>query len=180
MKKNPRFPILLLFTAALMYSAMAYNHASAQGRTAVQKDTAFVSFAADAGMLEVYTGKLALANSTTADIKKFGQSMVTDHDKANDELKALAAKKGIKVATALSAKSQKTYEALSKIRGTDFDKAYAEQMVKDHQEVIARFKQEAQSGTDPELKAWAQSKIAKLEHHLMMAQDLPKGSTAIR
>ncbi len=106
--------------------------------------------------------------------------MVTDHGKANDELKALAAKKGVKVATALSAKNQQKYEALSRIRGAEFDKAYAEQMVKGHQEVIARFKQEAQSGTDPEMKAWAQSKIATLEHHLMMAQDLQKGSTAIK
>ena len=138
------------------------------------QDTAFVNAAADAGMLEVQLGKLAATKGSSAAVKEFGQSMVTDHTKANDELKALAGKKNIKVPAALSAKSQKKYEDVSKKSGADFDRAYADQMVKDHNEVIAKFKKESESGTDSDLKAWAKGKIPTLEHHLMMAQDMNK------
>jgi putative membrane protein len=139
-----------------------------------QKDTAFVTFAADAGMLEVQLGKLAATKGSSPEVKRFGESMVADHTKANDELKALAGKKGIMIPVTLSARSQDKYEALSAKTGADFDRAYADQMVKDHQEVIAKFKQESQAGNDAELKAWAQGKVAILEHHLMMAQDMQK------
>jgi putative membrane protein len=142
-----------------------------------QKDTAFVTSAADAGMLEVQLGKLAAAKGSSPEVKRFGESMVADHSKANDELKALAGKKGIMIPVTLSAKSQKKYEALSTKTGADFDRAYADQMVKDHQEVIAKFKQESQAGNDAELKAWAQGKVAVLEHHLMMAQNMQKALT---
>ncbi len=74
MRKSTRFPILLWLITALMCPAVAYSNGnpSEHGGAVVQNDTAFVSFAADAGMLEVYCGKLALANSTSAGIKKFG------------------------------------------------------------------------------------------------------------
>jgi putative membrane protein len=138
------------------------------------KDTTFVADAADAGMLEVQLGKLAASKGSSAEVKKFGENMVTDHTKANDELKQLAQKKGIKVPETLTPKSQKKYEDLSKKTGADFDKAYAELMVKDHQEVIAKFRKQSQTGKDPDLKAWAQNKIPTLEHHHMMAQDMQK------
>ena len=176
MKKNIHY----LFFGALIMVLVNY----AAGNTPVhlldkhiftnQKDTAFVTFAADAGMLEVQLGKLAATKGSSPEVKKFGESMVADHTKANDELKTLAEKKGLKVPVTLSAKSQKKYEELSTKAGADFDKAYADQMVKDHQAVIAKFKQESQAGNDAELKAWAEEKLATLEHHLMMAKDMQK------
>lgn len=150
------------------------KHLPAKYIFAVQKDTAFVTAAADAGMLEVQLGKLAATQGSSAEVKKFGESMISDHTKANEELKTLAGKKGIKIPGSLSAKSQKKYDDLSKKTGTDFDKAYADLMVKDHQEVISKFKQESQAGNDAELKAWAQGKVSTLEHHLMMAKNMQK------
>ena len=38
---------------------------------------------------------MASSQATNADVKKFGDRMVTDHSKANDELKQLAATKGV-------------------------------------------------------------------------------------
>jgi putative membrane protein len=175
MKKIIRF-----FLVSNMLATLTFAFASATsitgGNLNKEPDSTFVADAADAGMLEVQLGKLAASNGSSAEIKKFGENMVKDHSKANDELKALAQKKGINIPTNLSPKSRKTYQDLSKKKGADFDKAYAELMVKDHQEVITKFKQQSQSGNDQELKAWAQSKIGTLEHHLMMAQEMQKTS----
>src|SRR5215204_6234316 len=73
-------------------------NSTVNSNTAVVQDN-FWSKAAQGGMAEVELAKLALQKSTNADVKKFAQMMVTDHTKANDELKALAAKKNVTLPT---------------------------------------------------------------------------------
>jgi putative membrane protein len=140
----------------------------------IKQDMEFVVTAADGGLLEVQLGQLAVANAKAAEIKKFGQSMVDDHGKANEELKTLAQQKDISIPTALSEKSQKKYEELARKSGTEFDKEYIDFMVKDHKDVIDHFKQEAENGKDSEISSWASGKVSILEHHLMMAEDVKK------
>jgi putative membrane protein len=138
--------------------------------TDTKRDAEFAVAAADGGLLEVRLGELAVSQASAASVKKFGQSMIDDHSKANEELKALAAKKNIALPTSLSEKNQKKYDELSGKSGAEFDKAYASFMVDDHKEDIEEFKKEAEKGNDADVKAWASGKIPVLEHHLMMAQ----------
>jgi putative membrane protein len=121
-------------------------------------------------MLEVQLGQLAVSKASSPSVKKFGQSMIDDHSKANEELKSLAAQKNITLPAALSDKNQKKYDELSGKTGPEFDKAYSKFMVDDHKEDIDEFKKEAEKGDDPDLKSWAAGKISVLEHHLMMAE----------
>jgi len=142
--------------------------------TKVEDDTEFAVAAADGGLMEVKLGELAIANGSSPEIKKFGQSMVDDHGKANLELKGLAEQKQITIPTTLSDKKQEKYDELALKKGADFDKAYAEFMVKDHKEDIDAFKKQAEKGNDADLKAWAATKIPTLEHHLAMAETIEK------
>jgi putative membrane protein len=135
-----------------------------------EKDADFAVAAADGGMLEVQLGQLAVSKGTTDAVKKFGQSMVDDHSKANNELKALAAQKNITLPSSLSDEKQKKYNDLSEKTGAEFDKAYAKFMVEDHKEDIDAFKKEAENGKDADLKSWAAGKVPVLEHHLSMAE----------
>ncbi|MFL5196799.1 MAG: DUF4142 domain-containing protein [Microvirga sp.] len=43
-----------------------------------------------------------------------------------------------------------------------------------HQEAVALFATYAQSGEDPSLRAFAQSALSTLQHHLGMARRLPR------
>jgi putative membrane protein len=43
-------------------------------------------------------------------------------------------------------------------------------MIEDHQKDIADFEQEAASGKDPALKAFAEKYLPVLKHHLQMAK----------
>lgn len=138
--------------------------------TKVEDDTEFAVEAADGGMLEVQLGQLAQANASSADVKAFAKMMVDDHSKANDELKAAAAQKNISLPAALSDKNQKKYDDLAGKTGTDFDKAYIDFMVDDHEEDIDAFKKEAEKGNDADLKAWAAGKVPTLQHHLDAAK----------
>jgi putative membrane protein len=127
------------------------------------KDRDFMMEAAKANMEEVEMGKMAEQKGQSADVKKFGQTMVTDHSKANGELMALASKKGVKLDT-----SHKMKENMG---GANFDQEYLADMVKDHQKDIAAFESEAKNGMDPDVKSWAGKTLPTLKKHLKMAQD---------
>ena len=62
-------------------------------------DQHFFKEAAQGGMAEVALGQMAAERATNTDVKKFGQRMVQDHGKANQELKTLAASKGVTLPT---------------------------------------------------------------------------------
>jgi putative membrane protein len=122
-------------------------------------DKNFIMNAAKGGMMEVEMGKVASQNAQSADVKKFGNGMVTDHSKANNELMALAKEEGV---TLPGAKAPGKWKS---------DKAYMDDMVKDHQADLAEFQKEAQSGTDPDLKAFAAKGAKMVSTHLKLAQE---------
>ena len=138
-------------------------------------DEHFVMEAAHGGMAEVELGKVAADKASSDEVKKFGQRMVDDHGKANDELKTLVQNKGISLPTSLDSKHRATIDRLSKLSGAQFDKAYVQEMLKDHQKDVADFRTESKSGKDADVKAWASKTLPTLEEHLKMVQDLSKG-----
>jgi putative membrane protein len=139
-----------------------------------EKDRQFINEAAQGNMLEVKLGELAQTNTTTDKVKVLGQHMIDDHTKAENDLKALASKKGIVVPANLDEKGFKVYNKLVKKQGEDFDKAYTKCMVKDHKKDIEKFKKQADKGDDAELKAWVQNTIPILEGHKQQAEDACK------
>ncbi len=136
------------------------------------KDKEFVTKAAQGGMAEVSLGQMAAAKATNNDVKEFGNRMVTDHSKANDELKQLATNKGITLPAEPGAEEKKAEDALSKKSGKAFDKAYMTDMVKDHEKVVAEFQKESKDAEDPDLKAWATRTLPTLQDHLKMAKQV--------
>lgn len=134
-------------------------------------DRKFFTDASQGGMMEVELGKIAADKGSNADVKTFGQRMVDDHSKANDQLKDLASKKDVKLLGKLSPAKQKMVDKFSKLSGAAFDSSYMSHMVTDHKQDVAEFKKEAKSGKDSDLKGWAQSTLPTLEDHLKMAQD---------
>lgn len=148
--------------------------ASAQTHTAAKSanpDAAFAKEAAVGGMAEVELGNLAKERASSSDVKQFGDRMVTDHSRANDELKQWAQQKSVTLPTELDAKHKATRDKLAKLSGDAFDKAYMHEMVTDHQEDVAAFKKESTSGKDADLKAWAGKTLPTLQEHLKLAQD---------
>jgi putative membrane protein len=139
-------------------------------------DQSFVHDAGEGGLAEVELGQLAVDKAADPRVKEFGQRMVTDHSKANDQLKQIASQRGISLPTSVSSKTKKEKERLSKLSGTDFDKAYMKLMVKDHEKDVSDFRQESQSGSDPLIKSFATQTLPTLQSHLKEAESIaPKG-----
>lgn len=137
-------------------------------------DNKFVKDAALGGMAEVELGKLATQKGSSDAVKQFGQKMVDDHTKANDQLKEIASKENISIPDSLDSKHQSRIEKLSKLSGPAFDKAYAKDQVKDHKKDVGEFKSEAENGSNPSIKQFASTTLPTLQEHLSMAQDLNK------
>jgi len=143
-------------------------------------DKKFVTAAAQGGIAEVKLGELATKNGASDSVKKFGQRMVDDHSKANDDLKQVATSKGITVPSDTDAKSKATMARLAKLHGAAFDAAYIKDMKMDHQHDIAEFSKESSSGQDPDIKAFAAKTLPVIKEHYSMISDMAKGKMSAK
>jgi putative membrane protein len=96
--------------------------------------------------------------------------LVTDHSKANDELKSIASSKSVTVPAAMMPAHQKHVDMLKAKSGADFDKAYMNMMLDDHKKDIADFKKASSNGTDSDIKNFAAKTLPVLQKHLDSAQ----------
>lgn len=160
-------------TRLILASAAALLVFSAQAKAdAPPADKAFANKAAAGGLAEVELGRLAEQNAGSANVKAFGQRMVTDHSQANAELMAIAKAQSLILPTTPDADVRSTMSSLKAQKGTSFDKAYVSDMVRDHQQDVADFEKEAAAGQDPALKGFAQKYLPVLKQHLSMAESL--------
>lgn len=133
-------------------------------------DTKFAMNAAQGGMAEVKMGQLAASKGSSDFVKQFGQKMVDDHSKANDQLKSVASKDNMTLPTDVDAKDQAEYDKLSKLSGAAFDKEYERCMLADHKKDVMDFKKESMSGKNPDLKSFAGETLPTLQQHLQMIE----------
>lgn len=163
--------LLLPLGASAQQAKPAGKAPAAAARSAANPDAKWVHEAAIGGMTEVELGKLAASQAESSDVKQFGQRMVDDHSKANNDLSALAQQKNIKLPETLDAPHKAIRDRLAKLSGAAFDKAYMQDMVKDHTKDVASFGREAKSGKDEDVKGFASRTLPTLEEHLKMARE---------
>ncbi len=138
----------------------------------MEDDREFAIKAASGGLMEVELGNLAATNAASEEVKNFGNQMVTDHSKANEELKTIAAAKNISLPGAPGEDQMKHINDLKEKKGADFDKAYIDFMVDDHKEDVELYEKEANNGKDAEIKSFASGVLPTLKHHHEMAQGI--------
>jgi putative membrane protein len=139
-------------------------------------DADFVKDVGLGGMTEVELSRLALQKSSDPAVKKFAQQMVTDHTKANEALKAAAVSEGLTPPAQLDAEHKELVDKFNAMSGPSFDQAYKRQMLKDHDETVAKFEKEAASGGSA-VQKFASSTLPTLKSHLTMAQELNGGAS---
>jgi putative membrane protein len=139
--------------------------------TVSEDDKKFMTKAAEGGIAEVQLSTIAAQKATNADVKSFANRMVNDHGKANDELKQLAANKGVTLPTDTDKEHKDLADKLQKESGNKFDKDYMESMVKDHDKTVAAFEKESKDAKDADLKNWVSNTLPTLKDHQKMAKE---------
>ena len=137
-----------------------------------EQDKMFANEAAKGGMTEAMLGQLGADNGTNAKVKSHGQMMVSDHTKANEELKSWAASAGYTLPAAPDAAQQKIAEDLKAKKGAEFDRAYTDIMVSEHEKAINLFRKQSTDGSDAALKAFATKTLPTLEQHLQHTKEV--------
>ncbi len=150
----------------------AGGHGGDHGSGRMTADARFVMFAAMGSTAEIEMGRLAVQKGASEDVRQFGQRMIDDHTRSNEELMRLASPKGITPPTALDAKHQAAMRKMSALTGERFDREYAKMMVNDHKKTVSEFQREAARGADADIKAFAAAQLPALQEHLRMAQRL--------
>ncbi|NQE38410.1 DUF4142 domain-containing protein [Microcoleus asticus] len=136
------------------------------------RDRTFVMQAGQLGMLEVELGRLAVQRGSSAGVKQYGQEMVEEHTRANQELMQLVMQKQVELPADMSTQNTALMDRLSGLSGRSFDTAYKQAMIDSHNQAIALFQAQSQQGQDPDLKAWATQKLPNLQAHLQMVNQM--------
>ena len=131
-------------------------------------DRAFARKVAQANRAEVRLGRLALSRSSNHSVRDFARQMVTDHRAALQELRTLASEHGTTLPSEASPEQQATYDRLSNLRGSAFDRAYMAVMARDHSRSVREFEMMA-NGRETDMQNWANEKVPLLKHHRDMA-----------
>ena len=127
------------FTVAVAagFAAIAIGSASAQSIN----DAQIASIVVTANQVDIDAGKVAVARSTNAEVKAFGQQMIEAHTGVNTSAVELAGK--LKVAPednptsqALKTGGDKNVASLKGLKGAEFDRAYVAHEVAYHQQVL--------------------------------------------
>lgn len=144
---------------------------SASSRLSVG-DTKFVRDAAESSLAEIQLGQMGVEKATNSDVKTFAQRMIDDHTKANGQLAPIASQKGVTLPTDVSTLHKHAASQLSKLSGAEFDRAFMDQMVTDHQKVVTEFQHVSKGAKDSDVKSFASTNLPTMQDHLRMAQDL--------
>ena len=126
----------------------------------------FLSEAAAGGMAEVELGRLAQTKAQNAEVKQFAEMMITDHGRASVELKSLATRKNISLPTSVGGKHIATIQRLQNLAGSEFDRAYVDAMVEDHESDVRLFEMQARGAPDSDVKGFAEKTLPTLQRHL--------------
>jgi putative membrane protein len=169
--------IVALLSLSLSCFAQTANQSSAKtsnaGKSGANADAMFAKKAAQGNMAEVSMGKLALQQSQNDDVKKFGQRMVDDHSKAEQELEGVASKNNMTLPQDVDAQQKAEQQRLAKLSGPAFDRAYMRLMVQDHKKDVAEFQKEANNpSANADLKDFAGRTYPTLNDHLTMAKSI--------
>jgi putative membrane protein len=126
--------------AALLVAGIVVSTSPASAQQAVT-DAQIASIVVTANQVDVDAGKLAQATATNADVRKFGELMVSDHMGVNKSATDLAAKLKVTpednaTSKSLKAGGEKNIAKLKTLKGAAFDKAYIDQEVAYHQQVL--------------------------------------------
>ena len=170
-------------TAAAGTDAVSSSSGKTSNEALSSSDKKFMEEAARGGLAEVQLGQLAEQKAQSSEVKQFGGRMVTDHSKANDQLKQVASRKSFNLPADMDASSKREYDKLQKPSGAQFDREYMKIMVSDHEKDVREFRKEAKSAKDPDVKGFADSTLPTLEDHLKAAKSADaaaKNQTAAR
>ena len=170
--KSLSFIMLAALAAASLQSCSPKREKAYNARTNVNANgLAFIKEAHEGGLTEIAASKLAEKSSTNKEITEFAAMMIKDHSEAGIELDTIADHKYVFLKDTVNNAHRTVLDSLAKKTGAEFDKAYMELMVKDHEAAEELFHENADS-TYPDIREFAEKVLVKVKAHLEEAKKI--------
>jgi putative membrane protein len=146
--------------------------AAQMSATLTDADNRFIQRASQDGKAEIRMGQLIVQKAQRPDLRNFGQTLINDHTRMDQQLTQIAAQKSVLIPTQADAAHQRMIDTLANLSGTDFDQTVVQDAIREHQTEIQLYQQAANTVQDPDLRAFAQQNLPTLQQHLTMARQL--------
>lgn len=158
----------------------AEEHNDSAFKKPMESDAQFAAEAAAINLKEVHISQAALNRVTMDHTKQLAQMMIDEHQKAYNDLSALARTKNIAIPTNLTSGDIEDSVKITKADVKNVDKDYCDMMVSGHKDAIDKFQKQATDGSDPDLKNWASSMLPALQKHLAEAEKCQEESKKMK
>jgi putative membrane protein len=154
----------------------------------VDSDVKIVAHLHHVNQMEIDLGKTAQKASTTAAVKSYGETLVSDHQSNDKDLTTFAKAHKLgsipadKPTTDAEKQDQKDMMArvasLKKLKGAEFDKEFLNMMASDHDKELSRIDVATGATTDTDLQTLLKATKPVLQRHADQARDLQKNAQA--
>ncbi len=147
--------------------------------TSPMADAAVLGDAWAANTNEIALGKLGETKATNAAVKAFARQMVVDHRAMLAETKSLATTLSLTADTTandaqdfLNGGRNELSDMTGMPAGADWDKAFMDHMVDDHQKVLDKLQDAAKNTSNADLRSALEKTAGRVQAHLTKAQDV--------
>jgi putative membrane protein len=167
---------LLALLVPVLYIAQGCDDAKKaknynQETTVDQNALNFIDNAIDGGRTEIKLSTIAQRMSQNQEVTGFAKMMIDDHSKAITELKKIRKKELVNPDDMISPAHRKMIDSISKFTGSQFDKAYMEQMVIDHEKTVTLFN-DASRDRNGTVQSFARKMLPTIQTHLNSAKTI--------
>jgi putative membrane protein len=134
-------------------------------------DADFLSAALTGGLIEIELGKIAMQKAESESVRKFAETVVKGNERMRSTLERIATEYKLKVPKQLDPKHRTRIDAIAKLSGSAFDRAFMRHVASYYERSLGRFDFEASNGTIPELALWAGRVTPRIRHQMKAAKE---------
>jgi len=166
--------VSLLFATSLVFADSSTTQTQAPNNSVDQEIVATV---VAVNNNEIGAADIALKKASDKKVKKYAKKMKKEHSKNLEKVMALSKKLQItpqdtdKV-NSLKQAGQQEAKDLNALTDKDFDKAYMDDMVKDHEAALSTLDGFLQQVSNPKLKKFLEDTRTHVAHHLEKAKEI--------
>ena len=125
----------------------------------------FLTIAAEEQQVAIALGQLAAQRAKNEKVMEFGSNMVEAHKKVRREAEQLASKHQVPLSAKLTLEDKKKVDELSQMSGHEFDRAYMDFTLHNHETTLEEYQQHISTMRYPDLREWFTSTLPVLKAH---------------
>jgi putative membrane protein len=162
----------VLFTALVIVTAASCDNDDDDNKGPEGKNKMFIQDVAYGNNAEINFGQLAQTKGSLQAVKMFGQLMVQDHQKVQNDLDTIASKRNFGLPSDLKQDHMKMRDTISGYAGLSFDSAYITGQIRMHTKTREMLEAFLDTSSDQGLKNFANRTLPAVILHLHKADSI--------